>query len=366
MNILVVGAGFSGAVMARRLAEAGHHVLVIDKRKHIGGNAFDELDANGVLVHRYGPHIFHTNSQKIFEYLSRFTEWQNYEHRVLSSISGKLYPIPINRTTLSLLYGRSFTEAEAQAHFDFVRISFDHPKTSEEVVLNSVGKELCDLFFRGYTLKQWGLSLGELSAGVAARIPTRVSDDDRYFEDQYQLMPLNGYTKMFENILNHPSIEVRLGIDYFQERQNFEFQHLVYTGPIDKFFNYKFGKLPYRSLQFEFKHLKDSSFQPVATVNYPNEFVYTRITEMKKLTGQTCDGTTLVTEYPTNQGDPYYPIPTIENAATYKKYQELAESEKDTSFVGRLAQYKYFNMDQVVGSALEKSEILIAKLHTQI
>lgn len=231
--------------------------------------------------------------------------------------------------------------------------------------MNSVGKELCDLFFRGYTLKQWGLSLGELSAGVAARIPTRINDDDRYFDDKYQFMPLYGYTKMFENILNHPLIEVRLGIDYFQEREKFIFQHLVYTGPIDKFFNYRFGELPYRSLKFEFEHLNDSSFQPVATVNYPNEFQYTRITEMKKLTGQICDGTTLVTEYPTNHGDPYYPIPTIENAATYKKYQELAESEEGTSFVGRLAQYKYLNMDQVVGSALEKSEILIAKLGTQ-
>jgi UDP-galactopyranose mutase len=364
MNILVVGAGFSGAVMARQLAEAGHKVLVIDKRKHIGGNAFDELDSNGVLVHRYGPHIFHTNSKKIFEYLSKFTEWRKYEHRVLSSISGKLYPIPINRTTLSLLYGRTFTEKEAQSHLDSVRINFDHPKTSEEVVLNSVGTELCDLFFRGYTLKQWGLSLAELSAGVAARIPTRTSDDDRYFDDQYQFMPLNGYTKLFKKMLSHKSIEIRLGLDYFEEKENMSFQHLVYTGPIDKFFNYRFGELPYRSLQFEFEHLDDSSFQPVATVNYPNEFGYTRITEMKKLTGQTCDGTTLVTEYPTNHGDPYYPIPTLQNATTYKKYQALAGSEEGTSFVGRLAQYKYFNMDQVVGSALEKSEILISKLGT--
>lgn len=179
-------------------------------------------------------------------------------------------------------------------------------------------------------------------------------------------MPLNGYTKLFKKMLSHKSIEIRLGLDYFEEKENLSFQHLVYTGPIDKFFNYRFGKLPYRSLQFEFEHLNDSSFQSVATVNYPNEFGYTRITEMKKLTGQTCNGTTLVTEYPTNHGDPYYPIPTLENTTTYKKYQALAESEEGTSFVGRLAQYKYFNMDQVVGSALEKSEILISKLGTQI
>jgi len=362
MNILVVGAGFSGAVMARQLAEAGHKVLVIDKRKHIGGNAFDELDSNGVLVHRYGPHIFHTNSKKIFEYLSQFTEWRKYEHRVLSSISGKLYPIPINRTTLGLLYGRTFTEKEAQSHLDSVRINFDHPKTSEEVVLNSVGTELCDLFFRGYTLKQWGLSLAELSAGVAARIPTRTSDDDRYFDDQYQFMPFNGYTHMFKNILNHPLIDIRLGSDYFEERGHLNFQHLVYTGPIDKFFNYKYGALPYRSLRFEFEHLKNHSFQTVTTVNYPNEFGYTRITEMKKLTGQICTGTTYVTEYPTNFGEPYYPIPTLENNNLYKKYQLLLDQEHNVTFVGRLAQYKYFNMDQVVGAALEKSEHLINDL----
>lgn len=365
MNILVVGAGFSGAVMARQLAEAGHQVLVIDKRKHIGGNAFDEFDENGVLVHRYGPHIFHTNSQKIFSYLSQFTEWQKYEHKVLSSVQGKLFPIPINRTTLSILYGRLFSEAEAQAHFDSVRIHHEHPNTSEEVVLNSVGSELCDLFFRSYTLKQWGLSLNELSAGVAARIPTRINDDDRYFNDEYQFMPVNGYTKMFEKILNHPSIQLRLGCDYFEENENLNFQHLVYTGPIDKFFNHRFGKLPYRSLRFEFQYLAEPSFQKVATVNYPNDFEYTRITEMKKLTGQMCAGTTLVTEYPTSIGDPYYPIPTSENNTLYRKYQTLVDEEKNITFVGRLAQYKYFNMDQAVGSALDKSEKLLDYLYTR-
>ena len=365
MEILVVGAGFSGAVMARQLAEAGHKVLVIDKRNHIGGNAFDEFDSNGVLVHRYGPHIFHTNSKKIFDYLFKFTGWQKYEHRVLSSVQGKLLPIPINRTTLTLLYGRHFTEAQAQSHFESVRIKYDHPVTSEEVVLNSVGTELGDLFFRGYTLKQWGLGLGELSAGVAARIPTRINDDDRYFNDEYQVMPAKGYSKLFENILSHTSIQVKLGTDFFNEKENLDFQHLVYTGPIDKFFNYRFGKLPYRSLRFEFKHLDQSSFQAAATVNYPNEFAYTRITEMKKLTGQICNGTTLVTEYPTDFGDPYYPIPTEENNILYKKYQFLAEQEASTTFLGRLAQYKYFNMDQVVGSALTQSEKLATDLIAQ-
>jgi len=362
MKILVVGAGFSGAVMARQLAVAGHKVLVIDKRNHIGGNAFDEFDTDGVLVHRYGPHIFHTNSKKIFDYLSQFTEWQKYEHRVLSSVEGKLYPIPINRTTLSLLYDRPFTASEAQTHFDSVRINYEHPSTSEEVVLNSVGTELCDLFFRGYTLKQWGLSLGQLSAGVAARIPTRINEDDRYFTDEYQVMPAYGYTKLFEKILNHSSIQVKLGTDYFEEKENLVFEHLVYTGPIDKFFNYKFGKLPYRSLRFEFKHVKESTYQPVATVNYPNDFEYTRITEMKKLTGQICSGTTLVTEYPTNFGDPYYPIPTAENNTLFREYQSLVDEEANITFVGRLAQYQYFNMDQAVGSALEKSEKLIKYL----
>ena len=363
MKILVVGAGFAGAVMARKLADAGHQILILESRNHLAGNAFDEFDEHGILVHRYGPHIFHTQSKKIFDFLSLFTNWRRYEHRVLASVRNKLLPIPINRTTLSKLYDKEFSEVDAREWFDKVRVPADHPKTSEEVVLNSVGIELCDLFFRGYTQKQWGLSLSELSSGVAARIPTRTNDDDRYFTDEYQAMPSEGYAKLFEKLLDHPAIQVKLSIDYFQFQDKSSFGHTVYSGPIDRYFKFTYGHLPYRSLNFVMKNFTDiDSFQPAATINHPNEFDFTRVTEMKKLTGQICPGTTLVYEFPTDSGEPYYPIPTKTNEALYKKYQLLVDEEVNVTFVGRLAEYRYFNMDQVVGSALDKSEKLIKKL----
>lgn len=362
MRYLVVGAGFAGATSARLLAEAGHNIVVIDTRDHIGGNAYDYYDKFGILVHKYGPHIFHTNSEKVFNFLSRFTEWHAYEHKVLSSVNGRLYPIPINRRTLSLIVGRDLSEQQAAEYIEGVRIPIAHPGNSEQVVLNSVGQELCDMFFRGYTRKQWGLELKDLSAGVAARIPTRTNDDDRYFTDKYQVMPKNGYTALFQSILSHPLIEVRLGIDYFEIKGTVEVDHTVYTGPIDKYFGSCHGPLPYRSLRFEHTHhTNHESWQAVGTVNYPNENMYTRITEMKKLTGQHSPGTSLVTEYPCDEGDPYYPIPRHENQILFKKYLEMAEREQNISFVGRLAEYKYYNMDQVVASALALCEKLVTK-----
>jgi len=353
IDILVVGAGLAGVVCARQLAESGQQVLVIDKRSHIGGNAYDEFDPNGVLVHPYGPHIFHTNAKRIIEWLSRFTEWRFYEHRVLANIDGQLLPIPINRTTLNQLYGQNLSEEEAADWLERVREPRSPLRTSEDVVLNSVGRDLCDKFFRGYTKKQWGLDLSELSAGVAARIPTRTNDDDRYFTDDYQFMPTHGYTAMFRRMLDHSNISVKLETDYFSLREQLQVSHTVYTGPIDSFFDYKYGPLPYRSLRFEHQHLpQNSQYQSVGTVNYPNENEFTRITEFKHLTGQQHAGTSLVREYPQAEGDPYYPIPRPENDALFKKYQELAEARQDTSFVGRLAQYRYYNMDQVVAAAI--------------
>ncbi|WP_066332509.1 UDP-galactopyranose mutase [Azohydromonas lata] len=353
MDDLIVGAGFAGATCARRLADAGHRVLVIDKRPHVGGNAFDRRDEHGLLVHEYGPHIFHTNSEKVFAFLSRFTEWRAYEHRVVAAVEGQLLPIPINRTTINRLYGLDLDEAGVTEFLARARMPREPLRTSEDVVLNAVGPDLCDKFFRGYTRKQWGLELGELSAGVAARIPTRTNDDDRYFADRFQAMPAQGYTRMFERMLDHPNIELSLGCDFNAVRHSIVRRRTIYTGPIDEYFEHRLGKLPYRSLRFEHEHLKDTvQLQPVGTVNYPNDHAYTRITEFKHLTGETHAGTSIVREFPCAQGDPYYPIPAADNESLYKRYEALADAEPDTVFVGRLAQYRYYNMDQVVAAAL--------------
>jgi UDP-galactopyranose mutase len=358
---LIVGAGFAGSVMARELAEAGHRVHVIDKRPHVAGNAYDEPDAHGVLVHRYGPHIFHTNGERIFQYLSRFTEWRPYEHRVRCMVDGKPYPFPINRDTLNLLYRLDLDEAGAAAFFERVREPREPVQTSEDVVLNSVGRDLYEKFFLNYTRKQWGLEPSELKTGVAARIPVRTNTDDRYFTDTFQAMPLHGYTKMFEAMLNHPNISVELGVDFEEVRKRKAYHHVVYTGPIDSYFHYCHGHLPYRSLRFEHEHLPGmEQYQETGTVNYPNDHTYTRITEFKHLTGQEHSGTSIVREYPQAEGDPYYPVPREENEALFKRYEALAKSEPNVTFVGRLAQYRYYNMDQVVGAALAAAKQLIA------
>lgn len=354
MNCLIVGAGFAGAICARQLAEAGHSVLVVDKRGHLGGNAFDKLDANGVLIHPYGPHIFHTKSKRIFEYLSRFTDWRFYEHRVRAMVDGRAYPIPINRTTINELYGLHLDENQVAAYFDEIRIPCNPIQTSEDAVLNSVGEDLCNKFFRNYTKKQWGLELAELSATVAARIPTRVSDDDRYFDDNYQFMPSAGYGAMFKNILDHQRIKVSLGVNYFDIRSEGKWDLTCYSGPIDAFFDYCYGSLPYRSLSFEHDHLPGvQRYQEVGTINFPNDHSYTRITEFKHLTGQLHSGTSIVREYPRSEGEPYYPIPRPENEALFKRYRARMAERKDVVFVGRLAEYRYYNMDQVVGAALK-------------
>jgi len=357
---LVVGAGYAGSVVARELADAGRRVLVIDKRPHVAGNAYDEPDAHGVLVHRYGPHIFHTNGERIWEWLSRFTGWRPYEHRVRGVVDGREYPFPINRDTLNQLYGLDLDEAGAEAFFERVREPRDPVRTSEDVVLNSVGRDLYEKFFLGYTRKQWGLDPSELKAGVAARIPVRTNTDDRYFTDRFQAMPLEGYSRMFANILDHPNIRVELGVSFDEVRGRHPFPHIVYTGPIDEYFGHCHGRLPYRSLRFEHEHLPGTPrFQSVGTVNYPNDHAYTRITEFKHLTGQQHAGTSIVREYPQAEGDPYYPVPRVENELLYKRYEALAEKESRVTFVGRLAQYRYYNMDQVVGAALAAARRLL-------
>lgn len=352
-DFLIVGAGFAGSVLAERLATvANKKVLLIDKRNHIGGNTFDFYNEYGILVHKYGPHIFHTNSRDVFDYLGMFTEWRQYEHHVLASVDGQLVPIPINQNTVNSLYGLNLSSNEVAAFFKSKAEAKDHIKTSEDVVMSVVGKELYEKFFKGYTKKQWGLDPSELDASVTARVPTRTNRDNRYFTDVYQAMPMHGYTRLFESMIAHPNIKLMLNTDFAEIQKIIPYKSLIYTGPIDSYFNYCYGKLPYRSIDFKFETLETEYFQSVGTVNYPITQAYTRITEFKYLTGQKHSKTSLVYEYPKADGDPYYPIPRAENTKMYKKYQLLADTLPNIYFTGRLGTYKYYNMDQVVAQSL--------------
>jgi len=356
-DYLIVGAGYAGSVLAERLAsQHGARILLIDRRPHIGGNAYDEKNAAGILYHKYGPHIFHTNSEQVVEYLSQFTEWRPYEHRVLARVRDQLVPIPINRTTLNRLFGLDLAADDQAAGYLASRAEpVADIRTSEDVVVNAVGRELYELFFRGYTRKQWGLDPSELDKQVTSRIPTRTNTDDRYFTDTFQAMPLHGYTAMFERMLDHPLIEKRVGTDFKDLKADAEriAGHIIYSGPVDEYFDFRFGRLPYRSLRFDHQTLDEERHQPVAVVNYPSEDVpYTRVTEYKHLTGQEHARTTITYEYPSAEGDPYYPVPREENQALYKRYEALADATPGVTFVGRLATYRYYNMDQIVGQAL--------------
>ncbi|PLC49068.1 UDP-galactopyranose mutase [Pollutimonas subterranea] len=353
-DYLIVGAGFAGSVLAERLARGlGKRVLIIDRRPHIGGNAYDFHNDDGLLVHKYGPHIFHTNSEKVFQYLSHFTSWRPYEHRVLAQVDGMLVPMPINLTTLRMLYGGEFSEDEAVRFLAARAEQLPEIHTSEDVVVSTVGRELYEKFFRGYTRKQWGLDPSELDKSVTARVPARTSIDDRYFTDSIQCMPLHGYTRMFDSMLDHPNITVATGTAFKDIPASVKYDHLIYCGPIDEFFDYRYGKLPYRSLDFRHVTLDQSQFQPAAVVNYPGEDVpHTRITEYKYLTGQQHRKTSITYEIPSSEGDPYYPVPRPENFERFRKYQELGDASSSVTFVGRLATYRYYNMDQVVAQAL--------------
>ena len=365
-DVLIVGAGFAGAVLAERLAaDAGQRVLLIDRRPHVGGNAYDCHDAAGVLIHPYGPHIFHTNSARVLEYLSRFTAWRPYEHRVRAQVRTAQgmpaqLPVPINRTTVNGFFGLSLSEPEVGGFLASQAQPVQPVRTSADVVLGAVGPALYRTFFQGYTQKQWGLDPSELDKSVTARVPTRITDDDRYFLDEHQVMPAEGYTRMFGRMLDHSNITVRLLCDY-DDVDPATYRSLIYTGPVDAYFGYRYGRLPYRSLRFEHATIGQAQVQDVAVINYPDPAVpHTRITEFKHLTGQGHPQTSLCTEYPAAEGDPYYPIPRPENAALYRKYQALADATPDVTFVGRLATYKYYNMDQVVAQALATYDRLMA------
>lgn len=351
-DYLIVGAGYAGSVLAERLARgSGKQVLLVDRRPHIAGNAYDHYDDAGVLVHKYGPHIFHTNSKEVFEYLSRFTEWRPYQHKVLASVDGQLVPIPINLDTINRLYGLNLSSFQMEEFLASRAEPRDPLRTSEDVVVNKIGRELYEKFFRGYTRKQWGLDPSELDAQVTARVPTRINRDDRYFTDMYQSMPKHGFTRLFGNMLDHPNIKILLNTDYREVRDALPYRELIFTGPVDEFFDFQFGKLPYRCLEFKHETINRPQYQPVAVVNYPNDYEFTRITEFKHLTGQEHPKTSIVYEFPRAEGDPYYPIPRSENAEIYRQYQQLADAA-GVHFVGRLASYKYYNMDQVVAQAL--------------
>lgn len=356
-DYLVVGAGFAGATLAERLAsELEARVLVVDMRSHVAGNAFDPLDGAGIRVHQYGPHIFHTSSDLVVAYLSRFTAWRPYEHRVLADVAGISVPLPISGATLQALHGLDLDEAGVQRYFDEQRVPMKRILNSEDAIVSKIGRVLYERLFRGYTRKQWGLDPSELDASVCGRIPIRTNRDERYFADSFQAMPRDGFAAMFERMLDHPRIDLALGTTFAEAADRVRFHHVIYTGPIDEYFGHAYGPLPYRSLRFEFETHDVEWKQPVAVVNYPGSEPFTRVTEFKHLTGQTHPKTTTAREFPSAIGDPYYPIPAPENKALFAKYAARAATEANVTFVGRLAEYRYYNMDQVVASALSAFE----------
>jgi UDP-galactopyranose mutase len=356
-DYLIVGAGYSGCVLAERIAtQLKKKVLIVERRDHIGGNAYDYHNDDGILLHKYGPHWFHTNDKKVFAYLSQFTEWRFHNHVVKSSVNGKLLPIPINMETINQLYGLHLeTPDEVQAFYDSVKVDIRVPVNAEEKVLSSVGQDLYNIFFRNYTTKHWGIDPKELDVSVTARIPVRTNRDDRYFNDIYQGLPKRGYSAMFRHMIADKRISVLLQTDYRDVLGTIKFKKMIYTGAIDEFFDYAYGKLPYRSLIFEHETLDMEYFQPCQQVNYPNTHDFTRIVEWKHATGQGHNKTTITREYPCPAIDgreKYYPVPSKMNHDLFSKYKEETKKLKSVTFCGRLADYKYYNMDQVVARAL--------------
>lgn len=378
-DFLIIGAGFSGLVVAERLSAAGWKCVVVDRRDHLGGNAHDRTDAAGVLIHPYGPHYFRTNSQRIVDYLSRFTAWHPVGYTIKSHSRGQNWSFPINLNTFEEFIGRPSTSEEFASWLLEHREDIPNPQNSEDVILSQVGREFYELFFEGYTLKQWKRHPRDLDASVCGRIPIRTNRDDRYLTEEFQALPQDGYSKLFENILAaSPGVELHLGMEFSEARTRWKHQHLIFTGAIDEFYDRRFGPLPYRSLHFEPESFsneqlralgRENFWQDALQVNYPDADVpFTRIVEMKHATGQQIDATTIVREFPKDwaPGDePFYPIPAPEARAAYQRYADLAAAEENVSFIGRLATYRYYNMDQVTGMALAEAERLITRYGTK-
>jgi UDP-galactopyranose mutase len=351
---VVVGAGLAGLTIAERIAnDLKEKVLVIEKKKHIGGNCFDSYNEHGILVHNYGPHIFHTNLKEVWDYLSRFTEWHYYQHRVLTYVDGQLIPMPITTETINKLYNLNLSNFEIEEFLCKQADKLEEINNSEDVVLSKAGKDIYEKFFKNYTKKQWDVYPNELDKSVISRIPVRYTRDTRYFTNKYQGMPKQGYTSMFIKMIDSPYIHILLNTDYKQIIDNIEYEKLIYTGAVDYFFDYKFGKLKYRSLRFEYETVDCESYQEAAVVNYPNDYDFTRITEFKKLTGQKSEKSTVIREYPTWEGEPYYPYPTKDCADEYLAYKKECDRMNNVIFVGRLAEYKYYDMDAVIKRSLE-------------
>jgi UDP-galactopyranose mutase len=357
-DAIVVGAGFAGSIMAERLAsQAGMDVLVIDRREHVAGNAFDEYNEHGVLVPRFGGHLFHTNAEKVVEYLSRFTGWRPYEHRVRAVINGRTLPLPLNRDTINGFFDISLeTESQVEAHLGTLTEQYERIDNSEQAVVSKVGRALYDAIFRCYTRKHWGLDPSDLDPTVCGRIPLRLGTDDRYFGDDFQAMPTEGFTAMFDRMLDHPNIDLRLGTSWQEIADEEQAPLLVWTGPVDEYFGHRFGPLPYRSLRFEHVTYPTPGgrfLQPVGTINYPDEHVpFIRVEEFRHMYGQVHEYSTLAYNIPSAEGDPYYPIPRPANRELYARYKTLADETPGVVFVGRLARYQYLNMDQVTAQAL--------------
>lgn len=379
MDVLIIGCGFAGAVVAREMAEKNKRVHIIEKRNHIGGNCYDCLDEYGVLVHQYGPHIFHTNSDEVYEFLSKYTEWYDYQHEVVGNVYGNIIPIPFNLNTLEIVYGKEKGEKLKKELIDTygmnARVPIMELRKSESEGIKEIAEYVYQNIFLKYTMKQWNQTPEEVDQSVTARVPVLVSYDNRYFQDKYQGMPKEGYTKLFENLLDHPLISVELNKDA-KNVLEFDFNHnkilyegkifegdVIFTGAIDDLFDYKLGKLPYRSLRFDFEHYDQDYFQSKGVVNYTVSEDYTRITEFKYLTGQEIEGTTIIKEYPQVYSDPktqvpYYAIIEDDNIKLHNDYVEMVKPFTNFHLLGRLAQYKYYNIDGIVLEALKLSKTL--------
>lgn len=370
-DYLIVGAGFSGLVLAERLGSLGKRCLVVDKRNHIGGNCYDRRDGNGLLYHVYGPHYFRTNVRKVREYLSRFTEWHEVRYQVRVYTRGRYWSFPVNLETYRQLTDDPMADEAAFKRYLAERaLDIPVPANAREAILAVVGEELYELFYRGYTEKQWGRAVERLDASVTRRIPIRTNADDRYFQEEFQALPKEGYTRLFEKILEASGAELRLNTDYRDVRATVPHGHMIYTGPIDEYFDCRLGTLPYRTLRFELEQrevgAENGGFaQPALQINFPGSEPFTRTVEVKHITGEQSPWTNVVREFPdeykAGESEPYYPVPGSESQDLAQRYRELAKQEAGVTFIGRLADYRYLNMDQIVAGALHTFEELSAR-----